>query len=148
MRQFIRNLSLHKKIQSIVFICIFFMTAAALVSLRLITTSYDRILYRTTASSLSASSMGMHNCLETLNTMADLFLADSVIQTGLGTLKDSDQVQDTSAAYRDVYGALTEYYFTFRKNHIKYMGLYQNNFTIHTYLPFSRGLLPREARRH
>ena len=43
MRQFIRNLSLHKKIQSIVFICIFFMTAAALVSLRLITTSYDRI---------------------------------------------------------------------------------------------------------
>lgn len=145
MRQFIRNLSLHKKIQSIVFICIFFMTAAALVSLRLITTSYDRILYRTTASSLSASSMGMHNCLETLNTMADLFLADSVIQTGLGTLKDSDQVQDTSAAYRDVYGALTEYYFTFRKNHIKYMGLYQNNFTIHTYLPFSRGLLPREV---
>ena len=145
MRQFIRNLSLRKKIQSIVFICIFLMTAAAFASLHMITTSYDRILYRTTASSLSASSMGMHNCLETLNTMADLFLADPVVQSGLGTLKDSDQVQDTSAAYRDVYAALTEYYFTFRKNHINYMGLYQNDFSIHTYLPFSRSFLPGEV---
>lgn len=145
MRQFIRNLSLQKKIQTIAFICIFIMTVAALVSLRLITTSYDRILYRTTASSLSASSMGMHNCLETLNTMADLFLADPIIQTGLSTLKDSVQVQDTSNAYRDVYATLTEYYFTFRKNHINYMGLYQNNFSIHTYLPFSRTPLPTEV---
>lgn len=148
MGQFIRNLSLHKKIQTIAFICIFIMTVAALVSLRLIIKSYDRILYRTTASSLSASSMGMHNCLETLNTMADLFLADSIIQTGLSTMKDSDQVQDISTAYRDVYAALTEYYFTFRKNHINYMGLYQDNFTIHTYFPFSRNLLPSEVKEY
>ncbi len=145
MRKFIRNLSLQKKIQSITFICIFLMTAAAFLSLRLITASYDRTLYRTAASSLSASSMGMHNCLETLNTMADLFLADSTIQSGLGTLKDSDQVQETSTAYRSVYASLTEYYFTFRKNHINYMGLYQDTFSVHTYMPFSRNVLPKEV---
>lgn len=145
MRKFIRNLSLQKKIQSIAFICIFLMTAAAFLSLRLITVNYDRTLYRTAASSLSASSMGMHNCLETLNTMADLFLADSTIQSGLGILKDSDQIQETSTAYRSVYASLTEYYFTFRKNHINYMGLYQDNFSVHTYIPFSRNVLPEEV---
>lgn len=145
MRQFIQNLSLQKKIQSIVFLCIFLMAAAAFVSLHLITASYDRTLYRTAASSLSASSMGMRNCLDTIGTMADLFLADSIIQSGLGTLKDSDQVQETSTAYRSVYAALTEYYFTFRKNHINYIGLYQENFSIHTYMPFTRNALPKEV---
>ena len=109
MRQFIRNLSLQKKIQLIVFICIFLMTAAAFISLRLITSSYDKTLYKTTASSLSASSTGMNHCLETLDTMADLFLADSSIQSGLSTLKDSDQIREASTAYRTVYAALTDY---------------------------------------
>ena len=145
MRQFIRNLSLQKKIQLIVFICIFLMTAAAFISLRLITSSYDKTLYKTTASSLSASSTGMNHCLETLDTMADLFLADSSIQSGLSTLKYSDQIREASTAYRTVYASLTDYYFTFRKNHINYMGLYQDNFSLHTYLPFSRNVLPKEV---
>lgn len=145
MGQFIRNLSLRRKIQAIVYLCIFLLSAAALISIRLIASSYDTMLYRTTASSLSTSSAQMHNCLTNLNTMANLILADSTIQRNLGIMKEPDYPQQINVAYKTVYTALTEYYFTFRKDHINYMSIYQDSFSLHTHMPSSRVHLPKEV---
>ncbi|MCI8837710.1 MAG: sensor histidine kinase [Hungatella sp.] len=145
MRYLIRNLSLKKKIQSIVFLCIFLMTATALVSNHFIAAAYDGLLYRTIASSLSVSSLKMQNSLENLNTMADLMLGDAGLQRELSVMKDSDRVQDINVAYRSVYTSLMEYYFTFRKNHIKYMALHQDELAIRTHLPSALERFPKEV---
>lgn len=145
MGRFIRNLSLKKKIQAIVLLCIFLMTATALASNHVIASAYDRTLYRTIASSLSVSSLKMQNSLENLNTMADLILGDAGLQQQLSVMKDSGRVQDINVAYRSVYTSLMEYYFTFRKAHIDYMTIYQGNLAVRTHLPSSRGQLPQEV---
>lgn len=132
MIQFFNNLSLKRKIQSIVLSSILLLSAAALFSIHLISNAYDKMLYRTTASTLSISSMELHGCLENLNTMADLFLADPTIQSNLGILKDSADSQKISASHSAVYSTLSEYYFNFRKDHVKYMSFYQNDYAIHT----------------
>ena len=121
MRRFIDNLSLKKKIQGIVFATILLLSLAALFSIHLITTAYDKMLYKATASSLSISSTEMANSLENLNTMADLILADPTIQTNLSTLKDVDNPQQITVAYNALYSTLSEYYFSFRKDNINNM---------------------------
>ena len=145
MKHFIRNLSLKKKIQWIVFLCVFIMTATAFISNHLIAASYDKLLYQTIASSLSVSSLQMQNSLENLNTMADLILGDAGLQRDLGAMKDSERIQDINDAYRSAYTSLMEYYFTFRRYHIDYMTLYQDSLAIRTHLPSSRGPLPQEV---
>jgi len=145
MRDFIRNLSLRRKIQAIVYLCIILLCTTALVSIRLIRSAYDKTLYQTTASSLAASSVQMQNCLTNLNTMADLILADPTIQKNLSIMKEPEYPQQINVAYKAVYTALTEYYFTFRKDHINYMSLYQEPFSLHTHLPSYRPHIPKEV---
>ncbi len=144
MKTFVRNLSLKYKIQSIVWISMFLLLAAALFSLHQTSASYNKMLYRTTAGSLSASSAEIARNLNDINTMMDLFLADATIQNSLSTLKDSDQLQDINTAYSSAYTTLTEYYFTFRQNYMEYMSLYQDTFTIHTHISL-RHSVPEEV---
>ncbi len=145
MIQFFTNLSLKRKIQAIAFSGILLLSAAALFSIHLISSAYDKMLYRTTASSLSISSMEVRSCLENLNTMADLFLADPTIQSNLGILKDSDDSQQISTAHSTIYSTLSEYYFNFRKDHVNYMSFYQNDYAIHTRITsIPGGWLPEE----
>lgn len=144
MKTFVRNLSLKYKIQSIVWISMFLLLAAALFSLHQTSASYNKMLYQTTAVSLSASSAEIARNLNDINTMMDLFLADATIQNSLSTLKDSDQLQDINTAYSSAYTTLTEYYFTFRQNYMEYMSLYQDTFTIHTHISL-RHSVPEEV---
>ncbi len=144
MKTFVRNLSLKYKIQSIVWVSMFLLLAAAIFSLHQTSASYNKMLYRTTAGSLSASSAEIARNLNDINTMMDLFLADATIQNSLSTLKDSDQLQDINTAYSSAYTTLTEYYFTFRQNYMEYMSLYQDTFTIHTHISL-RHSVPEEV---
>ncbi len=134
MKHFIRNLSLKKKIHSIVFFCIILLALASLFSIQLITKASQKVLYQSVASSLSYTGKELNNRLDNISTMADMFLADTNIQNGLGTLKDSSSIQDRSIAYKSLYGVLNEYYFTFRKNNINFMSLYQDRYSIHTHI--------------
>ena len=144
MKQFIRNLSLKKKIHSIVILCIILLSFASLISIQLVSKAHQKVLYQSTASSLSYTSKELKNRLDNLSTMADMFLADTSIQKGLGTLKDSPSIPDRSIAYKSLYGALNEYYLTFRKNNIKFMSLYQNRYSIHTHIS-SKNTLPQSV---
>nr|WP_288828884.1 sensor histidine kinase [uncultured Clostridium sp.] len=134
MKHFIRNLSLKKKIHSIVFFCIILLALASLFSIQLITKANQKVLYQSVATSLSYTGKELNNRLDNISTMADMFLADTNIQYGLGTLKDSLSIQDRSIAYKSLYGVLNEYYFTFRKNNINFMSLYQDRYSIHTHI--------------
>lgn len=134
MKLFIRNLSLKKKIHSIVFLCILLLASASLFSIRLISRAHQKVLYQTAASSLSYSGKELGNRLDNVMTMADMFLADTTIQGGLSALKDTESTPDRTIAYKSLYTALSEYYFNFRKNNIRYMSLYQDKFSIHTHI--------------
>jgi len=144
MKQFIRNLSLKKKIHSIVFLCIILLAFISLFSIHLVSKAHQKVLYQSVASSLSYTAKELNNRLDNISTMADMFLADTIIQNGLGTLKDSPSVQDRSIAYKAPYGTLNEYYFTFRKNNINYMSLYQDRFSIHTHIS-AENILPESV---
>jgi len=141
MKSFIRNLTLKKKIHSIVFLSIFLLAFTSLLSIRLTSSAHQKVLYQTVAASLSISARDLDNQLGNISTMADMLLADSTMQKGLATLKDSDNSQDRTIAYKNLYTALSEYYFNFRKNNINYMSLYQGDFSIHTHIA-SRARVP------
>ncbi|MTK05957.1 MAG: sensor histidine kinase [Hungatella sp.] len=134
MKAFIRNLTLKKKIQSIVFLCILLLTSVSVFNIRMISVAHQKVLYQTVASSLSFSAKELNNHLDVISTMADMVLADSTMQKNLGILKDTEQIQERTVAYKAIYGMLNEYYFNFRKNNIRYMSLYQGNFSIHTHI--------------
>lgn len=134
MKAFIRNLTLKKKIQSIVFLCILLLTSVSFFNIRMISVAHQKVLYQTVASSLSFSAKELDNHLDIINTMADMVLADSTMQKNLGILKDTEQIQERTVAYKAIYGMLNEYYFNFRKNNIRYMSLYQGDFSIHTHI--------------
>lgn len=134
MKTFIRNLSLKRKIQSIVFLCILLLAFTSLLSIRITSTAHQKVLNQTAATSLSFSAKELNNRLENISTMADMLLADNSMQKNLGIFKDSQSTQDRTIAYKSLYTALNEYYFNFRKNNINYMSLYQGNFSVHTHI--------------
>ena len=146
MKTFIRNLTLKKKIQSIVFLCILLLTSVSVFNIRMISVAHQKVLYQTVASSLSFSAKELNNHLDVVSTMADMVLADSTMQKNLGILKDTEQIQERTVAYKAIYGMLNEYYFNFRKNNIRYMSLYQGNFSIHTHI-INKEKLPDSIRR-
>ncbi|MBE5983262.1 MAG: sensor histidine kinase [Paenibacillaceae bacterium] len=146
MKAFIRNLTLKKKIQSIVFLCILLLTIVSIFNIRMISVAHQKVLYQTVASSLSFSAKELNNHLDVISTMADMVLADSTMQKNLGILKDTDQIQERTVAYKAIYGMLNEYYFNFRKNNIRYMSLYQGNFSIHTHI-INKEKLPDSIRK-
>ena len=146
MKAFIRNLTLKKKIQSIVFLCILLLTSVSIFNIRMISVAHQKVLYQTVASSLSFSAKELNNHLDVISTMADMVLADSTMQKNLGILKDTEQIQERTVAYKAIYGMLNEYYFNFRKNNIRYMSLYQGNFSIHTHI-INKEKLPDSIRK-
>ncbi len=146
MKAFIRNLTLKKKIQSIVFLCILLLTSVSIFNIRMISIAHQKVLYQTVASSLSFSAKELNNHLDVISTMADMVLADSTMQKNLGILKDTEKIQERTVAYKAIYGMLNEYYFNFRKNNIRYMSLYQGNFSIHTHI-INKETLPDSVRK-
>jgi len=146
MKAFIRNLTLKKKIQSIVFLCILLLTSVSIFNIHMTSIAHQKVLYQSVASSLSFSAKELNNHLDVINTMADMILADSTMQKDLGILKDTEQIQERTEAYKAIYGMLNEYYFNFRKNNIRYMSLYQGNFSIHTHI-INKEKLPDSIRK-
>ena len=142
MKPFISNMPLKHKIQVIVLLCIALLSTAALTGLHFVTTAYDSVLYKTAASALSSSALKVQNNLNKLNSMADLFLSDNNIQNYLGIMKDTQNPQEANLAYRHVYHSLSEYCTNFRKDHIRYMNLYQGTVSIHTHVPAGSAVLP------
>ncbi len=141
MKTFIRNLSLKKKIHSIVLFCILLLAVTSLISIRLTSSAHQKVLYQSVATSLSYSGKELDNRLASIRTMADMILADATMQRELSILNDTYDLQDRAIAYKTIYTALNEYYFNFRKNNIRYMSLYQKNFSVNTHIT-NRSRLP------
>lgn len=146
MKTFIRNLSLKKKIQSIVFLCILLLALTSLLSMHITSSAHQKLLNQTAATSLSYSAKELNHRLENISTMADMLLADNSMQKNLGIFKDSQSTQKRTIAYKSLYTALNEYYFNFRKNNINYMSLYQGSFSVHTHI-MNKEKLPDSIRK-
>ena len=143
---YIKNLSLKKKIHCIVFACITLLASVSFLSIRLISSSYQKLLYQSIAGSLSYSSKELNNYLDHISGMADMFLADATIQDNLSLLKDTGDPVPRTLASQDLYTALNEYYLNFRNNQIRYMSLYQDQFSTHTYMATVNKLPPEITR--
>ena len=141
MKTFIRNLSLKRKIHSIVLFCILLLVVTSLLSIRLTSSAHQKVLYQSVATSLSYSGKELDNRLGSIRTMADMILADTTMQRELSILNDTYDLQERAIAYKTIYTALNEYYFNFRKNNIRYMSLYQKNYSVNTHIT-NRSRLP------
>lgn len=133
-QNYIKNLSLKNKIRGIVMCSISLLSLAAFLSMQLIASSYQKALYQAVASSLSYSSRELANQMENINNMADIFLADSKVQDQLSRLKTTGSELQQIESGQALYAALSEYYFNFRKHQIRYMSLYQGDFSTHTFV--------------
>lgn len=127
---YISNLPLKSKFRFVVLLSILLVSTASLISTYIVSASYDEALSNSLASNISYSSMEVSNHLNSLNTMADVFLADSSVQDNLANLMDYEHPTHFALAYRRLYDILNEYLFNFKQNHLKYMTLYQNNHAI------------------
>lgn len=130
---FIRKLSLKKKIRAITFICIALLASVSFLSIYLISSAYKKVLYQSAASTLSYSSTELEFSLTNIETMADMILGDVAIQKNLSLLAKTSSATLRAPAIQGLYTSLNEYYFNFRKSQIRYMSLYQNDFSTHTY---------------
>ena len=131
---FIRKLSLKKKIHAITFLCIALLASVSFLSIYLISSAYKKVLYQSAASTLSYSSTELEFSLTNIDTMADMILGDASIQKNLSILSATSSATLRAPAIQGLYTSLNEYYFNFRKSQIRYMSLYQNDFSTHTYL--------------
>ncbi len=127
-----QNIPLRKKFYAILLVCILMISSMAFISITIVSSSYQKQLYQSMAASLSYSTAEIYSQLENINTMADLFLADSNVQSDLSDLKDSSNTAVQTAAYQDLYSTLNDYFYNFQRNHIRYMELFQNQFSIRT----------------
>jgi len=130
---FIRKLSLKKKIRAITFICIALLASVSFLIIFLISSAYKKVLYQSAASTLSYSSRELEFSLMNIDTMADMIMGDTAIQKNLSLLASTNAAVLRAPAAQGLYTSLNEYYFNFRKSQIRYMSLYQNNFSTHTY---------------
>lgn len=128
----LQNIPLKKKFYAIILVCILMISSMAFISITFVSSSYQKQLYQSMAASLSHSTAEISSQLKNINTMADLFLADSNVQTNLSLLKDSSNTAVQTAAYQNLYSTLNDYFYNFQRNHIRYMELIQNQFSIHT----------------
>lgn len=132
MKSFLRNLPLKKKFTFIMLISVFILALASIVCINIVAKVHQKALNSAISTSLSYTSKEISNQLDNISSMADMILSDSIIQSNLDLLKYSDNLQIKGNSFRNIYETLNDYYFTYGKNSINYISIYQGDFTINS----------------
>lgn len=134
-KHYIRDMSLFAKILTIIIILnIFFIGIVSTISIRIVTSANNRLLYQSIAGSLSASAKNIESELDRLQSMTNIIISNEVIQKQLSRLEDDgENIIARREIFERLYTVLNSYYFEFNKNHIDYMTLSNDFYTTYTY---------------
>lgn len=118
LKRMLEQLSIKKKIQSIIFLCIFFVSLTSLVCFHFISKAYEKSLYQSVSNSLSYSSENILERINNINMLSDLILSDQTIQDYLTRIQNSSSASELSINYELIYRKLINYLFNFNSNNI------------------------------
>lgn len=123
---------LKTKIIGIAFFNIFIMAVVAMVAIQYNASVSRKSLHASIAGSLSYSATEISKRLGTIESMSGMMLGSSTVQKDLCIIKDSDDYSARSLAYKELNRLLSEYYYDFRDNNIKYMNLKTSSSMVYT----------------
>lgn len=129
--QKLTNYPLSKKIFAIVLLSNILILSALLCSYFLLTKTSNRLIYQTTADSLSSSSSKLYYNLTNIESVSASISTDKALQKLLASVKNNSARYET---HSEVYNRLESYYQQFRDNHIAYIMLVNDSFTANTYI--------------
>lgn len=129
--QKLTNYPLSKKIFAIVLLSNILILSVLLCGYFLLTRTSNRLIYQTTADSLSSSSAKLYYKLTNIESVSASISTDKALQNLLVSVKSNSARYET---HSEVYNRLESYYQQFRDNHISYIMLVNDSFTANTYI--------------
>lgn len=122
--KFIANLSLKKKLISIVTFSITLLSLSGLTGLHMISNAHLHLLEETVAGNLAYSTAVISDYLTNIEAMTGSLLADSVIQENLSLLNDSGNPRTKTSAHQALSYAIQGYYDRYKSSYVDYIALY------------------------
>lgn len=131
----IRNIPLKQKLLAIMLAGLSIMAVMSFVIIQILSSSYNRMLYRSMAESLSYSAKEIVEYMEKMDNITQLFMSDNVIQRGMEELKEKQK--NGEMYYNTLHNLgvnVSNYYYNYYDNILKNISLYTNVSTIKTNL--------------
>ncbi len=134
LRQKLYDLSIKKKIQIILSIAILLLFFISSTGLLLLTKSYDKTLSDAIYENLFYASIQLDDKLSYAGNLANIILADSVIQEELPRYNSATSMVEKSRYQTDIYNTLTNHLFNSYANYISHISILWENDTISTFI--------------
>lgn len=131
-KSFYANLSLKRKLMTIVSISVCLISIASLYSLHIISDAHLRLLEEAVSKNLSYSAVTISDYLNYIEDTSGAILADSGIQSSLITITGSDNPREQTAAYQTLSYSIQEYYGKCKAFYVDYITLYNSKNTIYS----------------
>lgn len=128
----LQSLSLKYKILTVILTGFAVLFLAGLVSLHLVSNSYEKKLYNSIAATLTDSALEISDQLQYIDTIADSILANQTIQGSLDRSRKSTQNSEKQLCFNQVYSTLCDYFFIFNSDAISYISVMQSKDVIST----------------
>lgn len=122
-----KNLSLKYKILVIILTGFLAIFLSGMIVMGLISKSYEKKLFQSTASSLSHSASQISSTVEYFDTVIDSIMSNQTIQDSLDHVRFSTSRSEKRLYQSRIYTALCNYLFTFNNEFISYMAIVQSN---------------------
>lgn len=129
----IQSLAMRKKIFLIVVISIGILTLSVLISFFILMSSYNKLLHKTVADSLSNSADKISDELKNIDAVSTSIVLDTSLQQMLGTVTD-DPASVSIELNSTIYNSLESYFQQFRYNHLSYIMLDNENLLMKPYM--------------
>lgn len=131
-KSFYANLSLKRKLITIVSISVCLISIASLYSLHIISDAHLRLLEEAVSKNLSYSAVTISDYLNYIEDTSGAILADSGVQSSLITITGSDNPREQTAAYQTLSYSIQEYYSKSKAFYVDYITLYNSKNTIYS----------------
>lgn len=129
----ISDCSLKKKMFFPILVTIFFFAAASYIGMKIVSDANNKLLYQSTAASLTFSATNLSNDMDSIFKLSDMVIADQSIQDNMMILKNSDNAIPRLRSYQILYNALQSYYQQNKQANVSYVNIYSDDYTVQTY---------------
>lgn len=124
-----KNISLKWKIFFIVLVNVAALLLISLLGFRILSGTYNELLYRSIAGNLSFSANTLSTNLKDVERLSSILLSTPDVQNSLTAIHEAEDAAVWSNANRSINISLSSYYETFKQNGVSYMILFNDGFS-------------------
>lgn len=129
-QKYIRNMSLSRKIFSILLLALIPVTLVSFFGASWITSSYSDLLYDSIAAQLSSSAREISKQLQDVESLSYMVYSHDTVQNGLATIRNSTNNMQRTDANASLRSLLIDYSQNYRSSHVAYINLFSDNFSV------------------